>query len=194
MSGKDRLLDLLPWAGTALLTAGIVHIVSILLMPAVATRDAYARLVEAARGAETVRGVAILPPTAPGSETLPFEDPAMADGVCVFDLSKGLLRVSAPADGEELLAVSFHAGGRIFHSLTDRAAIRGKIDIVVGDARQIAALEADDQSDAPIEEVRVTAPVTRGFVLIRSFAKRPSDMTRARARLREISCESFQLE
>jgi uncharacterized membrane protein len=193
MTVKDRFLDLAPWGMAALLIAGVVHIVSILLMPSVATRDAYARLVAVARAAETTSGgIALLAPLAPGAETLPFEDPAMAEGVCVFDLAKGLLRVRGGADGEDLLGLSFHAGGRVFHSMTDRSAIKGKIDIVVGDAGQIEAVEGDDAGAAPVQEVRITAPSRRGFVLIRSFAKRPSDQDRARQRIRAMSCEVFQ--
>jgi uncharacterized membrane protein len=191
MSLKERIVDLLPWVGAMFIIAGVVHIVSILLMPAVATRDAYARLAEAVNGAPVANGVALLPAVAPGEEVLPFEDSAMAEGVCLFDLGKGLLRVKGGADGEDLLALSFHASGRIFHSMTDRSAIKGQIDIVVGDANQIAALEADDEEETPVQEVRITAPARRGFVLMRSFAKRPSDMARARERLKTMACEVF---
>nr|WP_210340649.1 DUF1254 domain-containing protein [Methylocystis sp. Sn-Cys] len=177
----------MPWAAATLLVAGIVHIVSVLLMPAVAPQDAYARARAAVGDAPTFALVA-LPPMAPGAEPLPFEDPAFAEGVCVYDLSKGMLRVTAPADGDDYLALSFHAkAGRIYHAITDRAAIKGKIDIVIGDDRQMDALSASD--DAPQQQVRLTAPAKRGFVLVRSLAKRPSDMTRARERLATVMCE-----
>jgi len=192
MTIPDRYLDLVPWAIATLLIAGIVHIVSVLLMPAVAPRDAFARLAELANTSEARNGLVLLPAMAPGLELLPFEDPAFAEGVCVYDLSKGLLRVSAPADGEDYLALSFHAGaGRIYHAITDRSAIKGKIDIVIGDARQIEALEANDDEDAPPQEVRLTAPTKRGFVLVRSLAKRDSDQERARNRLNTVMCERF---
>lgn len=192
MTIPDRYLDLLPWAIATLFIAGIVHIVSVLLMPTVAPRDAFVRLAEiAAAGAPD--GFTPLPPMAPGAEPLPFEDPAFAEAVCVYDLSKGLLRVSGPADGEDYLALSFHArGGRIFHAITDRSAIKGKIDIVIGDERQIEALESADIEDAPPQEVRLMAPTRRGFVLVRSFAKRTSDQERARDRLKSLKCESFE--
>jgi uncharacterized membrane protein len=78
--------------------------------------------------------------------------------------------------------------------MTDRSAIKGKIDIVIGDARQIDALTSADEGDAPPpSEVRLTAPAKRGFVLIRSLAKRPSDQERARNRLSAISCQRFDL-
>lgn len=186
----DRYFDYLPWAAATLLVAGIVHIVSVLLMPTVAPRDAYARVVDAV-GAAAVNKLVLLPPMAPGVEPLPFEDPAFAEAVCVFDLTQGMLRVTSNADGEDYLALSFHArAGRVFHAITDRAAIKGKIDVVIGDARQMDALQGASE-EAPPQEVRITAPTKRGFVLARSFAKRLSDRARARERLSGVICERF---
>jgi len=184
-------LDWLPWALATVCVAGSVHIVSVLLMPEVAPRNAFARLAAAAQSAETTpNGVALLPRATPGAEVTPFEDSTFVEGVCLFDLSKGLMRVRADADPEDLLALSFHARtGRIFHSVTDRSAIKGKIDVLVGDARQIEAVEGEDE-EAPPQQVRVTAPSPRGFVLLRSLARRASDRDRAEQRLRAVSCET----
>ncbi len=193
MSIRSRVLDLLPWAIGTVFVAGVVHVVSILLMPAVAPRDALARLLEAAASAQTTEtGVLILPPAGASAAPLPFEDPAMSHGVCLFDLSKGMLRVSGAVDGDEFLGLSFHTGaGRIFHAMTDRSAIKGKIDFVIGDARQINALESADSDEAPAQEVRLTSPSTKGFVLIRALARRPSEQERAKARVRAISCGRY---
>lgn len=186
----DRFFDYLPWAAATLLIAGIVHVVSVLLMPAVAPRTAYARVLQTVGDAPTGRFV-MLPPAAPGAEPLPFEDPAFAEGVCVYDLSKGLLRVAMPADGEDFLALSFHSGGgRLYHAVTDRAAIKGKIDIVIGDEKQMDALQSASD-EAPPQEVRLTSPTKRGFVLVRAFAKRTTDQARARERLASVSCARF---
>ncbi len=187
---RDRFFDFLPWAAATLFIAGIVHIVSVLLMPLVAPHDAYARVLAAVGDAPENRFVT-LPPVAPGSTPLPSEDPASAEAVCVYDLSQGLLRVTAAADGEDYLALSFHArAGHVFHAITDRAAIKGKIDVVIGDERQMDALQSASD-DAPAQEVRLTAPTKRGFVLVRSLAKRPSDRARARERVSSVTCERF---
>ena len=184
-------LDWLPWALATVCVAGSVHIVSVLLMPEVAPRNAFARFSAAARNVETTQsGVALLPRALPGAEVTPFEDSAFAEGVCLFDLSKGLIRVRADADPDDFLALSFHARtGRVFHSATDRSAIKGKIDVLIGDARQIEAVEGEDE-EAPPQQVRVTSPTKRGFVLLRSLAKRPSDRDRAEQRLRAVACET----
>jgi uncharacterized membrane protein len=192
MKLADRATGLLPWALAVLLIAGVVHIVSVLLMPLVAPRHAYARLLEAAKSdAETARnGVMLFDPPAPGPQLLPFEDPAMAEGVCLFDVAKGPLRLRADIDSDDYLGFSFHdPSGAIFHSITDRASNKGKIDIVVGDARQIEEMEAGDSDGTPPPETRLTAPSPRGFVLIRALAKRPLDYERARASVEAVSCE-----
>jgi uncharacterized membrane protein len=190
MKTFDRLLDALPWLLATACVAGSVHIVSVLLMPEVAPRNAFARLAAAASTSDTTEGVVLLPALAPGAEVVPFEDPAFAEGVCVFDLSRGLIRVSATPEPEELLTIAFYArSGRVFHALTDRSAIKGKIDILVGDAPQIEALESEEE-EAPAQEVRVTSPTKRGFVLVRSLAKLPSDRDRAEQRVRAVSCET----
>jgi uncharacterized membrane protein len=186
----DRFFDYLPWALATLLIAGIVHIVSVLLMPAVAPNTAYARVLRAV-GDAPADGLIPLPAAGPGAEPLPFEDPSFAEGVCVYDLSKGLLRVTTRADGEDFLALSFlTSGGRLYHAVTDRAAIKGQIDIVIGDEKQMEALQGAGEEAAP-QEVRLTSPTKRGFVLIRAFAKRTTDLPRARERLGAVACSRF---
>ena len=196
MSLRDRLLDLLPWSIAALFLAGAVHIVSILLMPYLAPKDAYHRLLDAAKAQQaSSSGVVRLEATSPGDPLLPSEDPALAEGACVYDLSGGLLRLTATVDGENFLGISFHSAvGPVFHALTDRGADKNKIEIVLGQAPQIEDLEeADPEDGPPPSETRVTAPGPRGFVLIRALAKRGSDVERARAAVNAVKCESFDV-
>ena len=186
----DRFIDYLPWAAATLLIAGIVHIVSVLLMPAVAPHTAYARVIKTVGDMATDKLV-LLPAAGPGAEPLPFEDPSFAEGVCVYDLSKGLLRVTTPADGEDFLALSFlTSGGRLYHAVTDRAAIKGRIEIVIGDEKQMDALQGASDEATP-QEVRLTSPTKRGFVLVRAFAKRSTELPRARERLAAVNCARF---
>jgi len=196
MSLRDRILNLLPWSIAALLLAGVVHIVSILLMPSLAPSDAYHRLVAAAKShPPSPNGVVVLDAATPDNQLLPSEDPAAAEAACVYDLSGGLLRLTAPVDGENFLGISFHSAvGPIFHAVTDRGAEKGKIEIVLGQAPQIEDLEeADPEDGPPPSETRVTAPAPRGFVLIRALAKRASDVERARAAVSAVKCESFDV-
>lgn len=190
LNAPDRLLDYAPWALATLLIAAIVHLVSVLTMPVLAPNDAFARLSAYARAAGAEGTLFYLPAPQPDAQLLPFEDPGFAEAACLFDLSKGLFHVRAPVAGDDLLAFSFHGmGGRIFHALTDRAAIKGRVDIVIGDARQIEALAAADAEGAVPQEVRIVAPTLKGFMLARSLSKRPSDAERARGALSSIRCD-----
>ncbi|MEA2839247.1 MAG: hypothetical protein QOF41_577 [Methylobacteriaceae bacterium] len=186
MRFRDRLIGLLPFLAAIICVAGIVHIVSVLAMPAVAPQDALTRLATVAPPGD---GVVLLPPASPGREIMPYEDPSVALGFCRFDLSKGLYRVRTNIDGERFIALSFHTrSGRVFYATTDRSALRGKIDIAIVNVAQQEALEANDPEDEPVPELRLLAPATTGFVLLRALAERPNDLPRAEARVTSVTC------
>ncbi len=183
MSRLDRALAIAPWALGCLFVAGIVHLTTILLMPHVATRDAYARLGGA--DAATTR----VAQGADGARPMPFDDPMAALAICRFDLTKGPTRIQATVDGEHFLSLAFHdRASRIFYATTDRAAVRGAIDIVLVDERQLAQIEAEDAEDATPQELRLQAPSPQGFVLIRALAERESDRARAEAAVQSVVC------
>ncbi len=194
MKQKDHTLERLAWTIAALLIAGVVHIVSILLMPSVATRDAYHRLLAMAATAQATQGgVALLDPASPSAPSLPFVDPATAQGVCLFDLADGPFHLQAGVDGENYLGLSFHsATDVIFHAMTDRGATKGRIAVVIGDAQQIEDMEDNDSDNKQPQETRVAAPSRQGFVLIRALAKRPSDRGRAQESVKAVRCETLK--
>lgn len=182
----DRLLNFLPWALATLMIAAMVHLISVLLMPALAPKDAYARLASYAKTVGINEGVVALPPITPGAEILPFEDASFVEAACIYDLSRRPYHVTASAE-ERIFGLSFHAsGGRIYHAITDRSAIKGKFDIILGNTRQMEAIENASDGAAPLQEVRITAPTSRGFVMLRVLAKRGSDQARIREQLKSV--------
>jgi len=183
---RDRLLGILPFVATIVFVAGIVHIVSVLAMPAVAPQDALTRLAAVAPEGD---GVVLLPAASPGREIMPYEDPSVALGFCRFDLGRGLYRVRTNIDGEHFIALSFHTrSGRVFYATTDRSALRGKIDIAIVNAAQLEALEANDPEDEPAPELRLQAPAASGFVLVRALAERRNELPNAEARVTSVTC------
>ncbi len=183
MSALERLVGFAPWALGCLFVAGIVHLSTILLMPHVATRDAYARL-----GGQAGAAVAIAE-DAHGARPAPFDDSGTALAICKFDLAQGPAHIQAHVDGEHFLSLAFHdRASRIFYATTDRAAVRGKIDIVLVDAHQLAQLEAEDSEDSASQELRLLAPSRQGFILIRSLIERDSDRARAQAAVQTVAC------
>ncbi len=74
--------------------------------------------------------------------------------------------------------------------MTDRAAQRGAIDVLLLTADQLETLEAETDEDEPApQELRLVAPTTKGFVLVNALAAFPSGRLEAEQRVKAISCE-----
>jgi uncharacterized membrane protein len=165
-----------------------VHLVSILAMPEVAPHDAYARLSAIGKPGQ----MTLLPPALPGHEITPFEDPALAQAVCLYDLTNGPLHVHADIQDPGLLTLSFRTqSGRVFYSMTDQAALHGSIDVRIMTEPQLEAVEeTDEDEDEPLQELRLVAPGLKGFVLVNALAAFPSERAEAEARATSISCSA----
>lgn len=182
----SRPLEALAWLAAVLSLAGIVHLATILAMPRLAPKDPFARI--AALG--PANKMVLLPPVAPGQEVLPFEDPATAIAACPYDLARGPVRLRGQIPPNTLVLLSFHARrGQTYYSMTDRSALRGKIDVVIATRDQLDDIEANDNEDELPQELRLESPSRQGFVLVRTLAERPSLMDEARERAASLSCE-----
>jgi uncharacterized membrane protein len=187
MNRLDRLLTAFLWLLGIVFVAGIVHVLAIFAMPDFEGKNTLAGLSALAKRAE----LTLLPRPGPGKEFIPFSDPALAQGVCLFDLTQRPLRLHGEIDGDEMLTLSFRTpGGEIFYSMTDRAAQHGKIDVLVLTPEQLESLEAGDDDDAGApQELRLLAPTKKGFVLVNSLAAFPSERQNAEDRVKAVSCE-----
>lgn len=185
MTWTDRLLTLLLYGLAMLFVAGLVHLIVILAMPELAPNDAFTRLSALAKTARPV----LLPRPLPGQALTPFEDPALAQAVCLFDLSHGSLRVHGDVAHDGLVSLSFRSRtGRIFYAMTNRGAVHGKIDVRVVTAAQLEALQEQDDEDNPPQELRLVAPQMQGFVLIDALAAYPSERGAAETHALSIDC------
>src|SRR5579863_368667 len=156
--------------------AALVHIAAILIIPLTATRDAFARLTPLG----PVNATIPLEQPGPRARLLPYRDPAVASAFCRFDLTNGPLRVKTPADGSGFVSLSFHTRrGGIFYAITDKAATRGGLEALVVTEMQLRGLEAKDDEDTPVQDLRVVSTATEGFVMIRAFSEEPSLYPRA---------------
>ncbi|MGJ3265178.1 MAG: DUF1254 domain-containing protein [Salinarimonas sp.] len=179
--------------------AAMTHIAAILMLPWLARQDAHARL---APTATAEAAVLVAPPRGTGfgevdprlPETwLPLHDPAMAIGACAYDLDDGPLRVSAP-DGRLFQTISLHArGAGAYYAVTDRAAVRGRLELVVATRAQLDVLLARDAAREEVAQeqfgdLRVVAPSRQGFVLVRTLAAFPSEAGLARDLVGAVSC------
>jgi uncharacterized membrane protein len=188
MNGIDRI------AASALLVlatvclAGIVHIVSIFALPRLVEKDAFARL----SALSTPAKMQLLPRPALESGLVPFSDPAMVRGICLFDLTTRPLRISGTSDSDRLLALSFRTrDGHVFFSMTDQAAVRGNLNILVLSQSQLDEIEAAARpDDEPSRELRLVAPSSQGIILVDALPAVPGEWARAEDRVMNIRCDA----
>jgi uncharacterized membrane protein len=184
---RGSLFRFAPFLAGTFLVAGIVHLAVILSMPQLATLHATARLASQAKS----NTLDVLQPTEPGQNilALPFADPSMVTAVCRYDLAAGPVRLRVPV-GEGFLSVALLSpAGQVLVSLTDRAATRRVLDMLLVTPEQQRQLEAQDPEDEPIQEIRVRVAQTGGVVLIRGLAQRDAEKKAMVALLGRASCK-----
>lgn len=185
MNLRRRVVDVLTVVLGAAMIAALVHIAAILIIPLYATHDAFARLGPLG----PVNATIALEQPGPRARLLPYRDPAIASAFCRFDLTDGPLRVRAPADGSGFVSLSFHTRrGGIFYAITDKAATHGMLEALVVTESQLRALEARDDEDTPVQDLRIVSTAEEGFVMICAFSEEASLYPSAESRARALSC------
>lgn len=207
MSAMDTLRDRLPGAGSrrrrldglwariarwpaglllsaavAVVLAGIAHIISILAMPALAERNAYARLSELA---ESNVMVMLADPT-PQEAVLPMTDPAFVSAVCLYDLSQRPLKVRVPATADYTSVSFYTAEGLAFYALSDQAA-GAVVELDLMTAAQKAALPEDEEITAA-DRLVIVSPSSEGVVMVRAFVRERGMRAGVRKQLEAASC------
>lgn len=173
----------------ALVVAGIVHLSTVLVMPWVATRDGFLRANALARD-----NAMTLLSTTEVRTGLPFADPAQAVAVCRYVLERGPVRVRLPVGTAPISVLFLRKGAGIYHSLTDKAATQGILDIIVASPEQIRQITALDSDDEPVQEIRITSGDDLGLVVIRALVPTPSERDAVDRLLRTATCEVETLE
>jgi uncharacterized membrane protein len=103
------------------------------------------------------------------------------------------LRVSARARGL-FQSISLHGrGSGVYYALTDRAAVRGALDLVVMSQRQLDQTLATEDEDEPSRDLRIVAPNRAGFVIVRTLATFPSQRPEAEESVRGVACTTDPL-
>ena len=182
-----RVLGVGALIAVTLLVAALTHLLAILLLPKVATRDAYSVLLPLAK--DTGHAI-LLPPSRPGDTMIPFRDPATIQGLCFYDVATAPFRVRVKAEDGHPLTLSFRTpDGRVFYSMTDRAALNGSIDIRLLTDTQLKDVEdADDDDQGLPTELRLKVPAPRGLFVATVLVTRPSETQDAERQIGAITC------
>lgn len=183
---SDRpLLRRLAFLLSCILTlAGIAHIASVLLIPYISGTGFYFT-----RSAGTALNTTTLIDSASAAGATPrFLDPATAIATCAYNLSDQPLRVTVPT-GDDILTLSFHStDGRVYYALSDRAAQKNIIELVLMTRRQLDEALSQDEEDEAAKDVRLLSPVTAGLVVVRVLSLQQAGMKDARARAMQMRC------
>jgi uncharacterized membrane protein len=171
------------WLLGAVLLGGIVHLTTVLLLPRMATQDAYARVSTIA----AVNTVVPVPAPTPEKSVMPFMDPAFAVSVCRYDLSRSPLKFSVPIS-QAYTSVSFYTRNDVaYYAINDRAAGRRVIELDLMTAAQRAELPENEEITRA-DRLIVTSPTATGLIVIRALVPESGSAPAARNVLAAARC------
>jgi uncharacterized membrane protein len=166
------------------LLGGVVHLVSVLALPRIATQDAYSRLTPVTK----LNTVTPLPLADPNSAPMPLMDPAFAMAICRYDLTGGSIKLTVPVS-QAYTSVSFYTRNEVaYYAINDRSAGRKVIELdLMTDAQHEALPEDEDVTAA--DRLIIDSPTTTGLIVLKALAAEPGLMPQAQATLAASSCK-----
>jgi uncharacterized membrane protein len=165
------------------LLGGVVHLVSVLALPRIATQDAYSRLTPMTR-LNTVTPLALADPN---NAPMPFMDPAFAVAICRYDLSGGALKLTVPVS-QAYTSVSFYTRNEVaYYAINDRSAGRKVIELDLMTVEQHGQLPEDEEVTAA-DRLIIDSPTTTGLIVLKALAAEPGLMPQAQASLAASRC------
>jgi len=162
----------------------VVHLVSVLALPKIASQDAYSRLTPLTK----LNAVTQLAPADPGNTLMPYLDPAFAVAICRYDLSGGPLKLRVPVS-QAYTSVSFYTRNELaYYAINDRSAGKKVIELDLMTQAQHDDLPEDEEVTAA-DRLIIDSPSTTGLILLKALAAEPGLMPQAQASLSAASCK-----
>jgi uncharacterized membrane protein len=172
------------WLLGGVLLGGVVHLATVLLLPRMATQDAYSRLAPFT----TVNKVVPVPHPSPDQATMPFMDPAFAMAVCRYDLTQAPLKFTVPIS-QAYTSVSFYTRTDIaYYAINDRAAGRRVIELDLMTPDQHNDLP-DNEEITAADRLIVESPTNTGLIVIKALAAEPGLLASAQSLLTSAKCQ-----
>ncbi|KYH00546.1 DUF1254 domain-containing protein [Bradyrhizobium daqingense] len=161
----------------------VVHLVSVLALPRIATQDAYSRLTPMTK----LNAVTQLPLADPQTSPMPFMDPAFALAICRYDLTNGPIKLTVPVS-QAYTSVSFYTRNEIaYYAINDRSAGRKVIELDLMTEAQHSELPEDEEVTAA-DRLIIDSPTATGLILMKALAPEPGLMQQAQATLAAATC------
>lgn len=146
----------------SLLVAGIVHIIIILLIPSLGSKDA-------AKQIDSKLNTMRFYPIGDGSEFgISNNDPFLKLAVCKFDLTNTAVQINGQQTKTFWSASVFDERGRVIYSMNDRTAIKNQLRIIIVNPIQMADIR-QTQPEEIETSILVESQNMKGFVLLRAF-------------------------
>lgn len=167
-----------------LVLGAIVHLVSVLALPQIASNDAYARLATIT----PVNTITALPLARQANTALlPQLDPAFAMAVCRYDLTSGPIKLTVPVS-QAYTSVSFYTDEVLaYYAINDRSAGRRVIELdLMSDAQRADMPEEEDVTSA--DRLIIESPSKRGLILVKALAPEPGLMPQVQRALAAAKC------
>ncbi|MBN9450761.1 MAG: hypothetical protein J0I42_02315 [Bosea sp.] len=169
-----------------LVLAAIVHIITILAIPALSQRDAAHAYREL--GTEGHAEPIPAPGNIRGLPALREADPNVVTAICSYDLSAGPMRIVARTGSLPLGLTLHRQGGGVLYAITDRAAIRGTLEfLVMTEAQRDERIAADEEGETS-RELRIVSDTEQGLIVARVLLRLPSDRADAEALATGVAC------
>ena len=161
----------------------IVHLVSVLALPRIASQDAYSRLTPISK----LNAVTQLPVADPSYTMMPYMDPAFAVAICRYDLSGGPLKLTVPVS-QAYTSVSFYTRNEVaYYAINDRSAGKKVIELDLMTEAQHNELPEDEEITSA-DWLIIDSPTSTGLIVMKALAPEPGLLAQAQATLAASSC------
>jgi uncharacterized membrane protein len=163
----------------------VVHLVSVLALPRIASEDAYSRLTPLTK----LNAVTPLPVADPTNTLMPYLDPAFAVAICRYDLSSGPLKLKVPVS-QAYTSVSFYTRNELaYYAINDRSAGKKVIELdLMTEAQHSDLPEEEDVTSA--DRLIIDSPTATGLIVLKALAPEPGLMAQAQTSLAASSCST----
>jgi len=161
----------------------VVHLVSVLALPKIASQDAYSRLTPLTK----LNAVTPLPAADPANTLMPYLDPAFAVAICRYDLSGGPIKLKVPVS-QAYTSVSFYTRDELaYYAINDRSAGKKVIELDLMTEAQHNDLPEDEDVTAA-DRLIIDSPTSTGLIVMKALAAEPGLMPQAQASLAASKC------
>ncbi|MET3926198.1 hypothetical protein [Devosia sp. 2618] len=171
------------WLLSGLVLGGIIHIIVILTLPALADQSVWNRVAEY----EADNRMVVLPPVVAGEPNPLALDPELTYGLCRVDLSQGPAYLSGTLPDAFWSVALFNETGIINYSTTNRDGIGQTVELGIFNAAQTRLL-AQQQLDIAEGLLVVESPTDKLLILIRLAPPHQAMRARFENALKSIRC------